>query len=118
MFVLWMHPMTLFRSNFLTLLGVIAISLLLGDGANAAASQALTTVSTVIVDGVVLVIGLISVVAFLYIAYAVISKFNDARRGRAEWGEVFIPFLAGAVILVFITWLVGEANTAAQAINA
>jgi len=77
-----------------------------------AASQAFTTVQAIVVQGITLLVGLISVLAFVYIAYACISKFNDARRGRAEWAEVAIPFLAGAVLLVFVTWLVGEATTA------
>lgn len=40
---------------------------------------------------------LIALVIFLVCGYAALTKFNDCRRGRAEWGEM-IPVSAGAVV--------------------
>ena len=65
-----------------------------------------------------LIIGIISAIAFLIVAWSVLSKFNDARRGRGEWGEVILPFIVGAAILVLMAWLVEQATTAANAIGA
>ena len=58
-----------------------------------------------------LVIGLLlAVVAFLWIAWITISKFNEARTGRAEWGEVGLTAVVAAGVMVFISYLLTEAS--------
>jgi len=59
-----------------------------------------------------LVLGLaIAVIAFLWISYITISKFNEARMGKAEWGEVGLTGVAAASVMVFISYLLTEAST-------
>ena len=58
-----------------------------------------------------LVIGLIlAVVAFLWIAWITISKFNEARAGKAEWGEVGLTAVVAAGVMIFISFLLTEAS--------
>lgn len=58
-----------------------------------------------------LVIGLVlAVVAFLWIAWITISKFNEARTGRAEWGEVGLTAVIAAGVMIFISYLLTEAS--------
>ena len=57
-----------------------------------------------------LVIGLaVAVAAFVWAAWAAISKFNEARNGRAEWGEVGLLAVVAGGILVFDSYLLGTA---------
>lgn len=57
-----------------------------------------------------LVIGLIiAVAAFLWIAWITIAKFNEARQGKAEWGEVGLVGVVAAGVMVFISFLLTEA---------
>lgn len=58
-----------------------------------------------------LVIGLIiAVVAFLWIGWISIAKFNEARTGRAEWGEVGLTAVVAAGVMIFISYLLTEAS--------
>ncbi|WP_431065662.1 TIGR03745 family integrating conjugative element membrane protein [Methylotuvimicrobium sp.] len=58
-----------------------------------------------------LVIGLIiAVVAFLWIGWITIAKFNEARAGRAEWGEVGLTAVVAAGVMIFISFLLTEAS--------
>lgn len=58
-----------------------------------------------------LVIGLIlAVVAFLWIAWIAIAKFNEARAGRAEWGEVGLTAVVASGVMIFISYLLTEAS--------
>lgn len=57
-----------------------------------------------------LVIGLIiAVAAFLWIAWITIAKFNEARQGKAEWGEVGLVGVVAAGVMIFISFLLTEA---------
>jgi integrating conjugative element membrane protein (TIGR03745 family) len=57
-----------------------------------------------------LVLGLaIAVIAFLWVSYVAIAKFNEARTGRAEWAEVGLTGIVAAGVLVFIGFLINEA---------
>ncbi len=59
-----------------------------------------------------LVLGLIiATAAFLWIAWITIAKFNEARNGRAEWGEVGLTAVIAAGVMVFISYLLTEAST-------
>ncbi|MCP5316251.1 MAG: TIGR03745 family integrating conjugative element membrane protein [Chromatiaceae bacterium] len=57
-----------------------------------------------------LVLGLaIAVLGFLWIAYLGFAKFNEARQGKAEWAEVGVLGVVGAVVLIFASYLLTEA---------
>jgi len=57
-----------------------------------------------------LVLGLaIAVLGFLWVAYLGFAKFNEARQGRAEWAEVGVLGIVGAIVLIFASYLLTEA---------
>ncbi len=57
-----------------------------------------------------LVLGLaIAVMGFLWIAYLAFAKFNEARQGKAEWAEVGVLGIVGAIVLIFASYLLTEA---------
>ena len=59
-----------------------------------------------------LIMGLfVSVAGMVLFAWAAIAKFNDARSGKAEWGEVGVLGIAGAAMLMFIGYLLKIAST-------
>ena len=59
-----------------------------------------------------LVLGLVIAVAiFLWIAWITIAKFNEARAGRAEWGEVGLVAIIAAGVMIFTSFLLTEAST-------
>jgi len=58
-----------------------------------------------------LVLGLaIAVMGFLWIAYLAFAKFNEARQGKAEWAEVGVLGIVGAIVLIFASYLLTEAS--------
>ena len=58
-----------------------------------------------------LVLGLaIAVLGFLWIAYLGFAKFNEARQGKAEWAEVGVLGIVGAIVLIFASYLLTEAS--------
>ncbi len=57
-----------------------------------------------------LVLGLaLAVMGFLWVAYLGFAKFNEARQGKAEWAEVGMLGIVGAVVLIFASYLLTEA---------
>ena len=60
-------------------------------------------------DGATLMGLAISTIGFLWVAYIGFAKFNEARQGRAEWAEVGVFAIVGAVILIFASYLLTEA---------
>lgn len=57
-----------------------------------------------------IVMGLaVAVAAFVWAAWAAIAKFNEARNGRAEWGEVGLLSVVAGGILIFDSYLLGTA---------
>ena len=57
-----------------------------------------------------LVLGLaIAVLGFLWIAYVGFAKINEARQGKAEWAEVGVLGVVGAIVLIFASYLLTEA---------
>jgi len=57
------------------------------------------------------VLGLaIAVMGFLWIAYLAFAKFNEARQGKAEWAEVGVLGIVGAIVLIFASYLLTEAS--------
>lgn len=74
-----------------------------------AAGDWIALISGYIKDGG-LVLGLaIAVLGFLWIAYLGFSKFNEARQGKAEWAEVGVLGIVGAIVLIFASYLLTEA---------
>jgi len=62
-------------------------------------------------DDAITAIGLILAgSAFIWVAWTLIAKFNEARSGKAEWGEIGLLVLAGGSIIVFIVYMVNEAS--------
>ena len=58
-----------------------------------------------------LVLGLaIAVLGFVWVAYLGFAKFNEARQGKAEWAEVGVLGIVGAVVLIFASYLLTEAS--------
>lgn len=51
----------------------------------------------------------IAVLGFLWIAYLGFAKFNEARQGKAEWAEVGVLGIVGAIVLIFASYLLTEA---------
>ena len=60
-------------------------------------------------DGATLMGLAISTIGFLWVAYIGFAKFNEARQGRAEWAEVGVFAIVGAVVLIFASYLLTEA---------
>ena len=58
--------------------------------------------------GIILGLGL-GIAAFLWVAWNALSKFNEARNGKAEWGEVGLLAIVGGGVLIFIAFLLNEA---------
>ena len=57
-----------------------------------------------------IVLGLaIAVLGFLWVAYLAFAKFNEARLGKAEWAEVGVLAIVGAIVLIFASYLLTEA---------
>ena len=76
---------------------------------NPAAGDFLGLIQGYIKDGG-LVLGLaIALLGFLWIAYLGFAKFNEARQGKAEWAEVGVLGVVGAVVLIFASFLLNEA---------
>lgn len=78
----------------------------------AAAGQWLEVIKRYIGQGGMLVGLALSVLAFVWVGYAALAKFNEARTGRAEWAEMGVLAAAGAVILIFIAILLSQVGTA------
>ena len=74
-----------------------------------AAGDWIALIQGYIKDGGV-VLGLaIAVLGFLWVAYLAFAKFNEARQGKAEWAEVGVLGIVGAVVLIFASYLLTEA---------
>jgi len=57
-----------------------------------------------------IVLGLVVAVAgFVWVSYAAIAKFNEARTGKAEWAEVGLLSVAAGGVLILASYLLGTA---------
>ena len=52
----------------------------------------------------------VAILGFIVLAVVTLLKFNDARKGRAEWNEVGLTAGVGTVILLFMVFLATEAT--------
>ena len=66
-------------------------------------------ISGYIKDGGIVMGLAVAVAAFVWAAWAAIAKFNEARNGRAEWGEVGLLAVVAGGILIFDSYLLGTA---------
>jgi len=51
---------------------------------------------------------ILGMVGFIWVSWALIAKFNEARSGKAEWGEVGLLVVIGGVILVFMVYMLTQ----------
>ena len=69
----------------------------------------LSLVRGYIADGAI-VLGLaLGVLGLLWIAYTALAKFNACRAGQAEWSELGVLGIAGAVVLLLVMFLLAQA---------
>ncbi len=59
----------------------------------------------------VLLILLITVTGFIWVGYSALAKFNEARKGNAEWAEVGLLAVVSVGVLVFLGYLLDKAST-------
>ncbi len=52
----------------------------------------------------------VAILGFIVLAVVTLGKFNDARKGKAEWSEVGLTGGVGVVILLFMVFLATEAT--------
>jgi integrating conjugative element membrane protein (TIGR03745 family) len=62
-------------------------------------------------DGAVILGLAIATIGLLWIAYTGVAKFNECRNGKAEWSELGVLGIVGAVVLLFMMFLLNEAAT-------
>ena len=65
--------------------------------------------------GRVLLLG-ISVLGFIWVAYAALAKFNECRINKAEWAELAVLVIIAAGLLVFITLLLAQGQSITDAV--
>ena len=63
-----------------------------------------------ITDGVLLIALVLSAVGFLWLSWIALADINQARQGRKEWGEVGVTVIGGAVVFLFVTYMLTQAT--------
>lgn len=61
-------------------------------------------------DGIILVGLVVAAVAFIVVANAAISSFNEVREGKNTWGKFGALIVVGVVMLVAVIWLINKAS--------
>lgn len=79
--------------------------------AGADAGDFLSVLDALLQQGITIFIFIVGAAAFLLVGWSVVAKFNECRAGRAEWSEAAVTAGVGAVVLVFATFLLTQANT-------
>ena len=102
-------------------LGLLALSLCINAHAalpqmtlpagTTATGDYISTLKALTKSGTDLALLIVSVTAFLFVAYAAISKFMEANSGRAQWGEVGLLAVVGVFVMMFIGYLLNQAST-------
>ena len=77
----------------------------------ASAGDFMAYIKGYIKDGGETVILAVSLGALVWASWAAIAKFNEARNGKAEWAEVGLLAVVAAGILLFVSYLLDQANT-------
>jgi integrating conjugative element membrane protein (TIGR03745 family) len=62
-------------------------------------------------DGAVILGLAIATIGLLWVAYTGVAKFNECRVGKAEWSELGVLGIVGAVVLLFMMFLLNQAAT-------
>ena len=52
----------------------------------------------------------VAILGFIVLGVVTLGKFNDARKGKAEWSEVGLTAGVGVVILLFMVFMATEAT--------
>ena len=52
----------------------------------------------------------VSVAGMVWVGWAAIAKFNEARNGKAEWGEVGLLAVVGAGMLMLVGYFLSKAG--------
>lgn len=61
-------------------------------------------------DGIILIGLVLAAVAFIVVANAAISSFNEVREGKNTWGKFGALIVVGVVLVVAVIWLVNKAS--------
>ncbi len=78
------------------------------DSGTAAAGDFIDYMKFTIKDILLIIALVVSTAGFIIVAFSAFAKFNEARRDRAEWGEVFTLVLVGGFILVAAGFLLNQ----------
>ncbi len=97
-------------SKVITATGVTVI--LLNSPRAMAAADYMQQIGATVGTGLTLALNAVSALVFIVMVWAILTKFSEASRGRAGWGEVFLPFIVGAVVLAFLAVITPDATTA------
>lgn len=62
-------------------------------------------------DGIVIGGLVVAAVAFIVVAIAAVSTFNEVRDEKAGWGKFGAIVVVGVVLIVAVVWLAGKAAT-------
>jgi integrating conjugative element membrane protein (TIGR03745 family) len=82
-----------------------------GGGGVGGGTEAIDKLTGFIKAAGVLLILLITVTGFIWIGYSALAKFNEARKGNAEWAEVGLLAVVSVGVLVFLGYLLDQAST-------
>lgn len=77
---------------------------------NADEGNMLEWLKGIITDGVLLIALVLSAVGFLWLSWIALADINQARQGRKEWGEVGVTVIGGAVVFLFVTYMLTQAT--------
>lgn len=100
--------------------GVVVVGMTLAGAVMAAGtgSEAMEQSADIVKQGLNLALTALAAVLFLAGVAAIVAKVWSAASGKGTWGEVFIPVVVVAVVVVFAGWLVDQGQTATDAITA
>lgn len=62
-------------------------------------------------DGVVIGGLVVAAIAFIVVAIAAVTTFNEVRDQKAGWGKFGAIIVVGVVLIVAVVWLAGKAAT-------
>jgi integrating conjugative element membrane protein (TIGR03745 family) len=95
----------------LLLLGISQQTFAALGGGGEGGTEAIDKLTEFIKAAGILLILLITVTGFIWVGYAALAKFNEARKGNAEWAEVGLLAVVSVGVLVFLGYLLEQANT-------
>lgn len=110
------HSMKIDWIGVVVVLGLLGTSVALGQDGGGAAGLT-DEIGAQFKAYATLAIQLVSAAAFLLVGYGVVVKFISAVNGRAEWGEVILPVVFGAAVLIVTAYMFTEAQTLADGIG-